>query len=126
MQTKSCESYAIPTQVLKGVLPLIITLLTTLINLPLEEVMFAETWKVAIIHTLIKKFGLELINSNYRPVNLSFLSKVVEKCLLKQFNIHCNNNNLLLDYHSTYRQNYSTQMAIIKLCNDILWVMENQ
>ena len=127
MPTKSCESDAIPTQVLKGVLPLIITPLTTLINLALEEGIFAETWKVAIICPLIKKLGLELVHSNYRSVsNLPFLSKVVEKCLLKQFNIHCDNNNLLPDYQSADRQNYSTETAIIKLCNDILWAMENQ
>ena len=73
MPTKSQESDAIPTQVLKGVLPLIIMPLTTLINLALEEGIFTETWKVAIIHPLIKKLGLELVNSNYRPVsNLPF------------------------------------------------------
>ena len=33
--------------------------------------------------TLLKKAGLELIYSNYRPVsNLSFLSKLIEKCAL--------------------------------------------
>ena len=90
MPTKSCESDAFATQVLKGILPLIITPLTTLINLALEEGIFTETWKVAIIWPLIKKLGFELVYSNYRHVtNLPFLSKVVEKCLLKQFNIHC-------------------------------------
>ena len=93
MPTKSCESDAITTQILKGVLPLIITLLTTLINLALKKGIFVETWKVAIICSLIKKLEFELINSNYRPVhNLPFFSKVVEKCLLKQFNIHCDSN----------------------------------
>ena len=99
MPTKPCESDAIPSQVLKGVLPLIITPLTTVINLALGEGIFTESWKVAIIHPLIKKFGLKLVNSYYRPVsNLHYLSKMVEKCLLKQFNIHCDNNNLLPDY----------------------------
>ena len=98
----------------------------TLINLSLQEGVFAESWKMAIICPLIKKLGLELVYSNYRPVsNLPFLSKVVEKCMLKQFNIHCDNN-LLPDYQSAYRQNYSTKTSIIKLCNDVLWAMENQ
>ena len=78
MPTKSYESDAIPTQVLEGVLPLIITPLTTLINLALEEDIFTDTWKVAIIHPLVEKLGLELVNANYRLVsNLCFLSKVV-------------------------------------------------
>ena len=45
MQTKSHESDAIPTQVIKEVLPLIITPPASLINLTLEEGMFTETWK---------------------------------------------------------------------------------
>ena len=61
MPTESCESDAIPTQGLTEVLPLIITQLTTLINLALEEDILAETWKVAIICPLIKKLGLELV-----------------------------------------------------------------
>ena len=46
--------------------------------------------------------------------------------MLKQFNIHCDNNNLLPDYQLAYRQNYSTETSIFKLCNDVLWAMENQ
>ena len=39
--------------------------------------------------------------SNYRPVNnLSFLSKVLEKIVLNQFNEHCEKPNLLPDYQS--------------------------
>ena len=56
----------------------------TLIILSLQEGVFAESWKMAIVCSLIKKLGLELVYSNYRPVsNLLFLSKVVEKCILK-------------------------------------------
>ena len=127
MPVKTCESDAIPTQILKGVLPHIITPLTTLINLSLQEGVFAESWKMAIICPLIKKTGLELVYSNYRPVsNLLFLSKKVEKCMLKQFNIHCDNNNLLPDYQLAYRQNYNTETSMIKLCNNVLWAMESQ
>ena len=46
--------------------------------------------------------------------------------MLKQFNIHCNNNNLLPDYQLAYRQNYSMETSIIKLYNNVLWAMENQ
>ena len=101
MPVKTCKSDVIPTWVLKGVLPLIITPITTLINLSLEESVFAESWKMAIICPFIKKLGLELVYSNYRPVsNLPVLSKVVKKCMLKQFNTHCDNNKLLPDYQS--------------------------
>ena len=46
--------------------------------------------------------------------------------MLKQFNFHCDNNNLLPNYQSAYRQNYSTKTSRMKLCKDVLWAMENQ
>ena len=73
MPVKTCKSDAILTQVLQGVLPFIISPLMTLINLPLQEGVFAEFWEMAIVCPLIKKLGLELVYSNYRPVsNLTF------------------------------------------------------
>ena len=53
---------------------------------------------------LLKKVGLELIFKNKRPVsNLKFLAKLVEKCMLLQFNEHCRASmtvvpNVLLNY----------------------------
>ena len=46
--------------------------------------------------------------------------------MLRQFSIHCDNNNLLPNYQLDYRENYSKETSIIKLCNDVLWAMENQ
>ena len=68
-----------------------------------------------------------LISKNYRPVsNLCFLSKLVERCILHKLLTNCNENNLLPDFQSTYHQNYNTETSLIKLFNDILWVMEKQ
>ena len=77
--------------------------------------------------TTTQKAGLELICKNYRPVsNLSFLSKILEKCALLQFNNHCTVNNLLPDYQSAYREHFSYETALVKLMDDILWNMEAQ
>ena len=85
MLSKSCELDALSTRVLKDIKPLL-PVLTKIVNLSLVEGVFIEEWKVVIIHPLLRKLGLHLKNKNYRPVNnLSFLSKVVEKCALKQF-----------------------------------------
>ena len=71
--------------------------------------------------------GLELITSNYQLVsNLSFLSKVLERCVINQFTTYCDVNNLLPGYQSAYRRNYSCKTALIKITNDCLWDMENQ
>ena len=65
--------------------------------------------------------------NNYRPVsNLCFLSKLVEHCMLKQLINHCNTNCLIPNFQSAYRENYSTETSLIRMCNDILWSMEKQ
>ena len=89
--------------------------------------MFAKTWKEAIVRPLLKEPGLELVAANYRPVsNHPFISKVVEKCMLTRLNKHCDDNNLLPEYQSAYRKNYSCETAMVKLMDDILWSMETQ
>ena len=76
----------------------------------------ANRWKTAIIKPILKKAGLDLICKNYRPVsNLSFLSKILEKCaLLHTFNNHSTVNNLLLDYQLAYREHFSCETALVK------------
>ena len=58
--------------------------------------------------------------------NLSFISKLVEKCALKQFIQHCDDQNLIPDYQSAYKSGYSTEMVLVKITNDILWSLEKQ
>ena len=90
MPSKCCELDVMPLTILKQILPSVITPMTKLINESLEKGVFADKWKTAIIKPLLKKVGLELICKNYRPAtNLSFLSKILEKCVLLQFNTHC-------------------------------------
>ena len=83
--------------------------------------------ETAIVHPILKNVGLDLILSNFRPVsNLSFISKVVEKVVLTQFNKYCSTHRLIPDYQSAYRANYSCKTALAKIVNDILWAMEHQ
>ena len=98
-----------------------------IINTSLEQGVFASQWKVALVKPLLKKIGLELITSNYQLVsNLSFLSKVLERCVINQFATHCDVNNLLPGYQLAYRRNYSCETALIKITNNCLWDMKNQ
>ena len=125
MQSKHCELDAIPTTMLKQLLPDCISVITKIVNLSLDQGLFCQEWKISIVRPLLKKLGLDLIKKNYRPVsNLPFLLKVVEKCVLSQFNRHCDDHELMPDFQSAYRKNYSTETSLIKLTNDILWGME--
>ena len=44
--------------------------------------------------------------------------------MLKQLLSYCDNHNLLPDFQSACCENYSTETSLIKLSNDILWLME--
>ena len=92
-----------------------------------DRKVFAANWKTAIIRPLLKKPGLELMTKNYRPVsNLSFLSKLLEKCALVRFNNHCKENDLMPSYQSAYREHHSCKTALVRLTNDLLWSMDRQ
>ena len=79
MQSKLCELDCLPTHILKDHIDSFIPILTKIVNLSLESGVFSEDWKTAILRPLLKKSGLDQIDSNYRHVsNLSFISKLVE------------------------------------------------
>ena len=104
MKNKTCELDHIPTQVLKQILPTILGAMTDVVNRSLLTGSFAHNWKTAIVKPLLKKPGLGLEKKNYRPVsNLSFLSKLVEQCMLKQLLQHCEDNHLLPNFQSAYQ-----------------------
>ena len=127
MNNKTCELNAIPTYLIKDVLPAVLKTITQIVNMLLTTGTFPLDWKTAIVRPLIKKAGLELSKKNYRPVsNLCTLSKLVEHCMLKQFLKHCDNNCLIPDFQSAYRANYSTETSLVKMTNDILWTMEEK
>ena len=89
--------------------------------------MFSEDCKTAILRPLLKKSGLDLINSNYRPVsNLSFIYKLVKQAVMNQFDTHCKLNGITPTYQLAYKQFHSCETAMIKIVNDTLWAMEHK
>ena len=127
LKSKSCELDAIPTTILKKMLPAVIPLITKIVNISLTEGCFCKDWKIAVVRPLLKRLGLELIMPNYRPVsNLTFVSKIIECCMLLQLSQHCDDHDLQPDYQSAYREHYSCETAVLKVSNDILWAMEKQ
>ena len=120
MKSKSCELDAIPTHILKTMLPALLLIITKLVNLLLGTGDFYRDWKTATVRPLLKKNGLQLINSNYRLVsNLTFISKLVERCMWAQVNNHCKEYNLQPDYQSAYREGYSCETALLHVSYNI-------
>ena len=87
MQPKTCALDIILTSKLQELLGGCLPAITHLVNSSLDQGAFCEEWKEALVKPLIKKKSLGTQNSNYRPVsNLSFISKIIEKVTLEQFN----------------------------------------
>ena len=70
----------------------------------------------------LKKPGLDTADmANFRPVlNLSFLSKVVERAVAQQLNDHITKNGLLPRCQSAYRRHHSTETAMLRVVSDAL------
>ena len=63
---------------------------------------------------------------NYRPVsNLSFISKVLEKVVLKRLQDHKSAHNLSEPFQSAYRAGHSTETAVLRVQNDILRAIDS-
>ena len=127
MADKHSELDPVLTWLLKEILLFVISPITNIINMSLEHEIFTRQWKVSLIKPLIKKLGMDLVNSSYCPAsNLGFLSKVLESCALSRFTAHYDEEDLLPSYQSVYRRNFSCKMALLKIVNDCLWNIENQ
>lgn len=58
--------------------------------------------------------------------NLPFLSKILKKVVLKQLLAHPKSNNLVEPFQSAYKANHSTETAILRVVNDILFEADNR
>ena len=58
--------------------------------------------------------------ANYRPIsNLSYLSKLLERCVNDQIHNYLSKNDLLPVVQSAYRKHHSTETAVLKVLSDI-------
>ena len=126
-KTTDCCLDPFPTKLIKQFIDILLPVILKIVNLSLSTGHFPSNWKEALIIPLLKKYGLELVNKSYRPVsNLQFVSKITEKAALSGFKLHLNENKLLPGYQSAYREDFSTEMALTKVHNDLLLAMDNQ
>jgi hypothetical protein len=125
--SKSCMLDPLPTWLLKKLLEPLLPALTDIVNKSIESSIFPPSLKNARVTPLLKKTSLDAaIFKNYRPVsNLPFLSKILEKAVLKQMVTHMDENNLFCPIQSAYRSNHSTETALLKIQNDILLALDS-
>ena len=127
LSNKHCELDLIPTPLYKTVITRLSSYILHIINTTLSLGIFPAAFKKALVKPVPKNSDLDKnILSNYRPIsNLCFLSKLIEKCVLKQLLHHLSENDLFGSFQSAYRQFHSCETAITKITNDILVTLDN-
>ena len=115
--TKSCMLDPIPTSTTKQCLDDLVLFITFIVNASLSTGIVPPQFKQAIVTPFLKKPGLDTNDmKNFRPMsNLYFISKILEKVVLIQLKNHLSGNNLLEIFQSAYRQNHSTETAVLSV-----------
>ena len=65
MKTKINELDLVPVTFIKENIDRFVGLLVNIVNISLQSGVFAKEWKMALLHPLIKKAGLDVIKSNF-------------------------------------------------------------
>ena len=126
LSSKHCELDPVPTTLFKSCITYIMPYLLYIVNTSLGTGVFPMQFKTAIVRPAGKNLAADRNEKpNYRPVsNLSFLSKFLEKCVLKQLLHHLDENELFNKFQSAYRRFHSCETAMTKITNDIFENMD--
>ena len=122
MNKKHCTLDPIPSTIVGAALPALLPIVSKIVNRSLSEGFVPANLKEAVIRPSYKSSQLDPDElASYRPIsNLSFISKVVEKCVADQLTAHIESNNLFSSVQSAYRSKHSCETATVKIFNDIL------
>ena len=119
---KHCALDPVPTWLLKRAIDVLAPTIAAVCNSSLQAGHFPDSQKQARLTARLKKPSLNPDDLNsFRPIsNLTFLSKVVERTVVKQFTHHADLHGLFPPNQSAYRQFHSTESAVLLVHNDIV------
>ena len=127
---KSCGLDPLPTWLLKLCSSELVAVITAIINSSLKSSTVPDAFKQVVVRPVLKKVTLdEDALCSYRTFKLSnspFLSKLVEKVIARQLNIHLDMNTLRDPFQSAYCHGYSTETALLRVKNDIAATLDEK
>lgn len=98
-----------------------------MVNTSLSTAHFPEEWKEALVKPRRKKGARDPVYKNLRPIsNLQFVSKVTERAVFDQLYTHAIDNDLFPLFQSAYREFHSTETALLRVVNNILFNMNRK
>ena len=104
--------------------PVILEFSTVLFNLSVTLSRFPTLWKRAFIRPLSKS-RTPKSPSDTRPIaNLSVLPKIFQRIIHKQITGYAEKFNIFDPKQSGYRSGFSTQTALLRICDDVRWGIE--
>ena len=124
---KHCELDPLPTFMHKQNIGPFSEIIAKIVNTSLQQGVVSKNLKEALLKPLLKSMSLEVIFKSFRPIlNLSFLSKTIERIVCRQLSNYMNRTGKLEDLQSAYRSNHSMETALLKVKTDILNAMQNK
>ena len=123
--SKSTQSDNPPVKHIKLAAGVVAPTLIKLFNYCIATSTFPQSLKMSEIIPLFKQGDIYSCN-NYRPISLnSIFLKLFEKCIHKQLFFYFNKNNVFYKSQFGFRKNYSTEIAVAQICNEIIENLEN-
>ena len=115
----------ISARMLKIAAPIIVPSVTKLINYSINSAVFPRTWKTAKVTPLFKRGDPSDVN-NYCPISvLPVLSKIVERHVHNNLYAYLSENKLLFSNQSSFHKCHSTETALLKLADQLLFNLDN-
>ena len=128
MPKKHCSLDAVPSTMVSAALSELLPSISKIVNGSLLSGTVPDSFKEAVVRPSYKGKGLDPEDpGSYRPIsNLSFVSKIVEKCVSLQLTEYLENNKLLPRVQSAYRKFHSCETATLKIVNDVALLLDKK
>ena len=112
---------------MKNCFDILLSVLTKVVNLSLSSGTMPDALKIAELLPALKKPDADLKSySNYRPISdLKMVSKVTEKAVAVQLTGNISTHHLDKWFQSTCKLYHSTEIALVRVQNDILCAIDS-